>query len=374
MYLPEQVTKIEQVSLSAIHSLPVQAKNTSRKLEAMISQAAKENPDKIPPILVGRVNSEYYVLNDFETIQGCRKAGMDRIGAFVIGYDTIDDLLSAHVQKNYHPQTVDPLRLVALVAYMTGDKGDVDDVCKRLWLDKYPKLYGTVRADMTDEARDILLEMTNEISAKVYSVVTPLYYVNLLAKITRQEQAQAAMQMKLFTLEKTISDDKFSWLSFDAITKLLREFSRAEKHVPVETRIRDELGETGDLNKKSKPKKKDIPASTVKKASQYISSDPNLIFVPIEGDHPDLLLNKKTGRVAVAEEKNRTYAITDDLGQTTQTLPNHIPKYLGIEDESSIFLSKYLTIDRAQKALASAKAKKLDCRLVIMSASRIPRG
>ena len=371
MYRPEQVSRVEQVRLSAIRDLPVQAKNTSKKLATMISQAAGECPDNIPPVLVGRVDSAYYVLNDFETIRGCRKAGMDKIGAFVIEYDTIDALLSAHVQKNYNPQTVDPLRLGELVIYMTRDKKDIDDVCKRLWLDKYPKLYSAVRADITGEARDVLLGMTDEISARVYSVVTPLYYVNLLARIAKKEQVQAATQMKLFTLERAINDEKFSWPSFDALAKLLGEFNRAEKNIPVEKRIQDEVGNTGDLNKKAKPKK-NIPASTTQKASQYISSDPDLIFVPIEGDHPDLLLNKKTGRVAMAEEKNETYAITDDLGQVTHTLPGHVTKYLDMDDGTPIFLSKYSTIDKAQKALASAKAKKRDCKIVIISALKMP--
>ena len=352
----------EQIRVSAIQDLPVQVKNPSKKLISIIYSNAKNNPEEktSSPILVGRVDSVYYAMTDSETITGFRKAGVSTISAFVTEYTTISDLLVAHVHKNFHPQSVDPLRLRQVVEYLTaGKEEDIEAVCSRLWLEKRPKLYDTVRANLTTQARDTLLELVDEISTKVYSVVTPTYYVTLLAKIATAEQPRAATQIKSFILSKTYTDEKFSWPTFDAIVLLLREFEREPKKVPTKDKVADIEKVTKDINKANRKKEKAedtaAAAAATKKASKYVSSDPNLIFVPIKGAHPDLLFNKKTGRVAVAKEKNETYTITDDLGVTTQVLPNHVTEYLGVEDANSVCIHKYASLEKMQEAVAKLK-------------------
>ncbi len=360
--IQQTASAAEQIRVSAIQDLPVQVKNPSKKLISIIYSNAKNNPEEktSSPILVGRVDSVYYAMTDSETITGFRKAGVSTISAFVTEYPTISDLLVAHVHKNFHPQSVDPLRLRQVVEYLTADgKEDIEAVCSKLWLEKRPKLYDTVRANLTTQARDTLLELVDEISTKVYSVVTPTYYVTLLAKIATAEQPRAATQVKSFILSKTYTDEKFSWPTFDALVLLLHEFEREPKKVPTKDKVAGIEKGTKDLSKanRKKEKAKDTAATAAatKKASKYVSSDPNLIYVPIKGTHPDLLVNKKTGRVAVAKEINETYAITDDLGITTQVLPNHVAEYLGVEDANSVRIHKYASIEKLQDAVAKLK-------------------
>ena len=364
--------RVKQINLSDIRDLPVQVNNTSKKLIKIIQQTLQDGTDQRSPVLVGRVNSVYYAINDFETVLGFRKAGVERIDVVVTEYPSIDELLVVHVQKNFHPQAVDPLKIRQIVDYMAKNGMGIDEICKKLWLDKHPKLYATIRLQITDEARNTLLELVDEISTNVYSVVTPIYYVSLLAKIVKEQQNPAAKQMKALTLGRTINDEKFSWPSHDAILSMLREYSREKKKTPVEESISDEHGDMADLKKSAPDKsKKKIADDLKKKASKYISADPDLIYVPVKADHPDLLVNKKTGRIAVASEKDEVYAITDDLGKITYTLPDHVTEHLEVEAMDSVFIYKYPTFEKAEHAVA--RARKLKGKCAVLSTVKIPK-
>ena len=362
-----------QVNISAFHDLPVQVRNTSSKLVKIIYNKAKSNPDDISPILVGRVNEIIYPINDFEIVLGFRKANIEKINAFIIDYTTMQDLIIAHVRENFHPQTVDPLKAQQVIRYMTKDGIEESEICKILWLDKRPVLFDTIRCKITDDAMTILLEMIEEISKKVYSIVTPIYYVTKLSQIKEDEQARAANEIKSITVSKMLSDTKSSWPSKDSLRDLLSSYHR-KKNIPSTEERMAEYGEVDDLTKSTKKSKTSTKKSpdpkTVKKAEPYIGTDPNLIYVPIKGAHPDLVLHKKTGRVAIAKEKSGTYSITDDIGKSTHVLADHVVEFLDLDNIDAMFVYKYTTFEKAQKALADAKESQ---KCVILSPVRLPR-
>ena len=363
------MSQTEQVNVSSIQELPAYTKSTSAKLVQIICKKAKTSPDEIQTVSVGRVNSVLYAVNEFETILGLKKANVRKTDVLITDYSSMRDLLIAHVRKNFNPQTIDPLKIRQVIDYLAQDGTDRWEICKMLWLDKRPELLTTIRAEIADEARDVLLKLIDEISQKMYFVVTPVYYINHLSKIAKKEQYQAALQIKSFTISKVTSDEKFSWPSSDALATTLKEFGRERKIPPTEERI-GRYEEIKDLKSKNRPKAKPS-AKAVQKADKYICEDPNLIYVPIKGAHPDLLVHKKTGRVAMTKETNGTYSITDDLGKSTQILPDHVVRYLDVEDMKSIFICKYGTIQKAHSAFG--KAKTLPGKCVVLSSSKLPR-
>ena len=273
-------SNMSRINVSALQDLPVQARNISLKLVKIISDKAKSNPNKIPPIFVGRVDSLLYPINDHETLLGLRKSNVQQIDAIIIDYPTMKDLLVAHVRKNLHPQGIDPLKIRQVIDFLTVDGVSESEICKMLWLDKRPELSETLRYEITNDAEKVLLEMVEEMSHKMYFIVIPIYYIVRLSKISKLEQGEAAMEIKSYTMVKTISDGKFSWLSIDAIQSLLKNFHKEKKIPPT----KDRMAEYEDEEPKSKKK-------IYKKACRCQSSKKSRT-VHRHGSKPDLYSDK----------------------------------------------------------------------------------
>ena len=363
-----------RVNVSALQELPIQTKNISLKLVKIISNKAKSNPDEIHPISVGRVNNLLYPINDHETLLGLRKSDIQQVNAFIIDYPTMKDLIVAHVRKNLHPHGIDPLKIRQVIDYLATDGVTESETCKALWLDRRPELIESLRYEITDKTKNVLLEMAEEICNKMYFVTIPVYYVARISKISKAEQYDAALELKSFTMSKMSSDGRSSWPSTEAIQTVLGSFHKEKKVPPTKDRMA-KYPEKGKSKGKSAQKSDDSKA--VKKAEPYIGADPNLIYIPIKGKEPDMIIHKKTGRIRIAEEKAGTYSMTGDVGKPTYVLGDHVVKFLDIDNSDSIHVCKYDTFEKAQNALAKAQ-KSLDKtknpqKCVILSSIKLPR-
>lgn len=387
--------KIETIDVSSLQDLPVRTKNISGKMIKIATDIAKSNPDDIKPILVGRVNDLLYPINEFETVSGLIKAKVKTTSAIITDYPTMEDLIIGHVRKNFEPHMIDPLRIREVIQYMAkNSKMNKSDICKALWLDRRPDLFASVHYEITDETRDVLSEMVEEISKKVYSIVTPVYYIERLSKISelkrvkpisesdsdstekqeqnlRSYQTYAALEIKSIAMAEMMSEDRYLWPSAETIKTVLRPYPRKQKEPTVEERIAAE-SHIGDLNKKKK--EKNVPkksAKIVKKAENFIKNDPNLIYVPLEGEDSDLVINKKTGRVAKAKEVDGLCSISGDLGKSTQILPFDMIDFFNIEDVDQIHTYKFTTLEKAQNSLAKSKTPEQKC--IVLTLATLPR-
>ena len=365
---------IQKVSVFALQFLPVQTRVTSPKLVQIIHTQIKSNQNlKITPILVGRVKSTLYLMSHFETVLALRKTDIKTVlDAIIIDYATMNDLLVAHVRENFTPQSIDPIKLRQILSYLLKEENvNESKVCDLLWVDKRPELRNAIQVRITDKAMNILLEMLEEISEKMYFVVTPTYYLTKIAKIDPTEQANAALELKTMTVPRMVSDQKSIWPNFDIVDTTLKRFHKIKTQIPTEKRVSEYDNDLKNLGKKkTSPKASDDSntvkqsnKNTIKNAQKYIATDPNLIYIHTRGRHPDLLVHKKTGRAAIAQEKNGIYSITDDLGKYTHVLPEHISKYMDLDnqEEGTIFIGKFPTIKKAQAALARIKIKDQRC-------------
>lgn len=370
--------KIEQINVSSIQTLPVVTKNISEKLVGITAKIAKSNPDDIPPILVGRVNNLLYPVNEFETVSGLLKAEVKTVEAIIVDYPAMQDLIAGHVRKNFQPHTIDPLRIREVIEYMIKSYDmDVSEACKLLWLDKRPDLLAAVRYVITDKAKAILQEMIEEISKKMYSVVTPILYVERLSKIDEESQIQAALELKAVTISTMKSEDKSIWPSAESIKYMLSRYPKKIEKMSADERIA-RMVEIEDLKKKKEDEaaqkketaaQKKSKAKTAKKAKNFLKSDHDLIYVPQDGA-PDLIVNTKTRRVAKAEEVDGLCLMKDDLGKTSHTLPNYVTEFLDAEN-TSVRIDKFATLEKLQNAVA--KLKKPEQKYVLLTSDMQPR-
>jgi len=365
-------TRIETAKLSALNDLPVQGRVVSGHLAKRIAERIKSDNVKVTPIRVGKIGDKIYPINDFETVMALRSANMDQIPIMVSCYPSMKDLLAAHVEKNFHPHGIDPLKIRQVIRYLMDHDGmDVDSACKMLMLDMRPELRGVAQIDLDESARDILLDMVNKISKRIHHVVTPTYYIRQLSRVDPAEQARAATEIMSATLSTMISNENSLWVPLLSLKTMLAKYHEKTTESPVEERVA-ETSSIKDLGKKSKTKQSD--EKTVEKASRYIESDPNLLYVPLKGRQPDLLVNKKTGRVALAKESGHTYVMTDDVGKSTYVLPESVIKHLGVEADigsESLAIAKYSSIEKASKLLARARHPEHKC--VVIAAGSLPR-
>lgn len=356
------------VSVKKLCYLPVMTRVISKKLVSDMSTSVRSKKATIHPILAGRIGSDIYPINDFETVMGLADAGIQNVRVMITDYNSMNDLLADHVESNFHPHMIDPLKIQQVVDYLvTNSNMKISDACKVLLLDRRPELRNVVHAKITKDARMILLDMIEEISQRLYCAVTPTYYITKLAKITPEEQHDAALEIKACTMPRMLSDEKAAWPSTNMIDTILESFHSTSKISPTEDRV-SQPGSVKELGKKhSKNDSKAKDGKTVDDAANYISTDPNLYYVPINADHPDLLVNKKTGRVAFAQEANSIYSIIDDLGKYTHVLPNWASEYLDLDDNSaSTTVAKYPSMEKASRALAKAKDPKNRCVVIFV--------
>lgn len=350
-----------RVRVSTVSDLPVRARHVSERLVAAVSR----DPGSARALRLGRVGGMLYALNDDETVLGLRRARAPDAEASVSDYASVPELVAAHVRENMHPAAVDALLVGTVVEYLAKNGMGEDEALRKTGIDMRPELAAAARAEITDEAREILLEMCRGFAARLYNPVTPPYMVTQLARVRPELQAKAAEALKVATKMTMRTGAKASWPSANGVDQVLRGFAAGKRAQPAPGLVA-ERGPLGELKKRGAPG----PAARKmsKRAEKYVGGDPDLRYVPA-GGASDLLVNKKTGRVAEITEGNSTYVVSGDLGRAVHVLPNHVAEYLG--GESPIRATKYASAERASKALAKSARK--DMRVVVLSLRALPR-
>lgn len=350
-----------RVRLSAISELPVRVRHLSERAAAAVSR----DPGSARELRLGRVGGLLYALNDDETVVGLRRAKAAEADARVREYGSVPELVAAHVMENMHPASVDALLVGVVMEYLAKNGMDADEARRRTGLDRRPELAAAARARITDEAREVLLDMCRGFAARLYDPVTPPYVVTQLARVRPGMQARAAEALVVATKMTMRSDAKASWPSANGVDQVLRGFEEGRKAEPASARVAAP-GPVADLKKKGAPPP--APPKAARKAEKYIADDPDLRYVPASGSRSDLLVNKKTGRVAEVSEGSSTYVVSGDLGRPVHFLPDHVREYLG--GDSPARITKYASAGRAARALAKSRR---EGRIVVLSGFPLPR-
>ena len=348
----------EEVVLSRIKDMPVHIRNTSKMLTGILAGVARSSPEKIPPVPLGRVDGNLYMINDFESVAAFRRAGIRTLRAAIIDYPSIVEMITDHVHRNFTPQTVDPLRLHYVADFMEKSGVRRDAIDEILWIDRRPDLLGALHAEISDGAKDVFLNMADQISGSLHSVVIPPYYITKIAKVAPGEQEAAAADIASYTIPKTRSIAKSAWPAPEAIETLLIDFEKRKNTVAAEKRIASKDG-------KKKPDKK-----TVKSAEKFIVDDPNLIFIARKDVTSDMVINRKTGRLFDATEMHSTYSLVGDKGVPVSALPRHVSRFLDAENEK-LAVYKYSSVEKLREALKNPGMT--GARFAVVTAAKLPR-
>ena len=315
-----------RVRLSSVGQLPVRARHVSERLVSDVSR----RPGSARTLRLGRAGGALYSLNDDETVAGLRRAGAPEAAAHVSEYGSVPELVAAHVMENTHPSSIDALLIGPVMGYLAESGMGEAEARRRTGLERRPELAAAARAPVTDEARGILLDMCRGLAARLHDPATPPYVAVQLGRIRPERQAAAARAPGV--PERVLTP-----------------------------------GPVGELKKKGPARP--APGRAAKRAEKYIRDDPDLRYVPASGS--DLLVNRRTGRVAEVSEGGSTYVVSGDLGRPVHFLPDHVREYLGADGGSAIRVTRYPSAARAARALA--RAAESGARVVVLSSCALPR-
>ena len=357
-----------EVGITSIQDLPVVAKNISTRYVKMIAERTAAG-DAQHPVAVGRVNGLLYPVAGPEVVMGLRKAKAETIRVLVTDYPSMKDLLAAHVRANYEPHRIDPLRIRDTVLYMAKTyEMSIDDVCKLLWLDRRRHLLEAVHYEILDETREILEDMVAEVSKKMSDPTIPVYYIHRLSQIDGDAQIKAAKEMRTATIANMTTDDWSYWLRYDAIKHYLeeREENRKRRALKAEEKVLKKA-KLEELRKKD-AKSKALDDETLKRAEKFVGDDRDLLFLAA-GTYGDMLIDKKTGRIADVADKDGVVSLTDDKGLVKIVLSERAIEYLGMR-EKKVNTYLYSSLDKASKMLA--KSKERGARCAVLTDTKVP--
>lgn len=352
----------ERVRLSSVGPLPARARHLSERLVSDVSK----NPGSARTLRLGRAGGKLYPLNDDETVLGLRRARAAEADAHVCEYGSVPELVAAHVMENTHPSSIDALLIGPLMGYLAQSGMGEAEARRRTGLERRPELAAAARAPITDEARKILLDMCRGFAARLHDPATPPYVAVQLGRIRPERQTAAAQALAVACRMTMRSGAKASWPSANGVEQVLRGFEGGRPAPPARERV-CVPGPVGELKKKGPARPAGGRAAA--RAEKYIRDDPDLRYVPASGS--DLLVNRRTGRVAEVSEGGSTYVVSGDLGRPVHFLPDHVREYLGADGGSAIRVTRYASAERASRALA--RAAKSGARVVVLSSCALPR-
>lgn len=315
----DRISSIERVSISSIRDLPVLAVTTSEKMEQVTSRL-----NTSMPILLGRVDGLLYPVERPEPVAGMRAAGVAEIDAFVTQYDSMGDLLAEHVRRSICSASADPLRIRDMVKYLISSGMNELDACALLHLEVRPDLLAVASYEITDKAREVLLEFVDEVAQKFSCTVLPQYYIRRLAMLTDDHQIPAAQELCDITRGAIRGAHTLSWMHDMTVKTLCQRYAKRKNRFPVDARIvRIESPDNPDPSHVWNPSE-----HTKKRAAELIKDDFNLIYIPPHNKLSEMIFNKKTGRLFSVKEIRGANTLIDIPIENLDGLPSDIVRIL----------------------------------------------
>lgn len=220
---------MERISCADLSDLPVKVRDVDGRMADMIAAWGRQDAAQFVSVFVAKTGSSSYAINDFEVIEGLRRAGVRTVQARVLDHcDTVGEIIMEHIRACLFQCTINPLK-------MRGDslaKHGVNrtDLGKMLKVNRHHELARVVDCSISNEARYVLQKMVDQISKKWHMISVPPYYITKISKITGCEQSEAAGDLSNVTLCSLGRSNTFSWLSVVQVDTIIRYRPRAKRH------------------------------------------------------------------------------------------------------------------------------------------------
>ena len=230
MTMMAPVWRTEQVCCSDLEDLPVRIRDVDEQTARAVAARARRHGAAPPkPVIVAKVGSTPYVVNDFEVVTGLRKAGIPTVQACVSDYPSVGDAVMEHVRDCLFPYAANPLRIHEVAEYLVDHGTSRVEIDEALRAGQHPELVRVLDCGITPGARDILQDMVDQISRRRYPTAIEACYITKVAKISEDVQHEAARELADVTLAGLGYHNAFSWLSVTKIDIILKCYPKRTK-------------------------------------------------------------------------------------------------------------------------------------------------
>lgn len=174
---------MEKIKIDRLKTSFLKATITSEKMIIRIANTVKEAPTSIPPIDVGVIDDEYYIIDGHARVEAFKRAGLSYIQAKIHKLKSKDDVIINHIRYNKH-SAFNPIILYEAIK----DENDIFKAAKKYWLDVEEIKAVLAIAKLGEEAYNSLKMYIEILSKRFDNVYIPPYIIRTLAKIPIEYQ------------------------------------------------------------------------------------------------------------------------------------------------------------------------------------------
>ncbi|MDE0091138.1 MAG: hypothetical protein OXP12_07275 [Thaumarchaeota archaeon] len=287
-----------------------------------IFEAAAGRPprraEEIPAVRVGSVGGTIYLMADGDVYRGALAAGAESIRCAVTRCADTSDFLVRHVQHNHRPTGINPLLLRRVSDYVAahGSEEDTEALSRACGGTVHQKF---IALDLEPGAASVLGELCGFLGTKLSQFALPYYIPYHIAGKRRDMQEELAQQVSGLVRARPVTDVRFAWPSFEEV-KTLSDSPRYRRE--GESAVVTPDGE------KAAPKE-------VRRAKQLIKNVRDVIAIPGTDAHPPYLVDLKTKRASIVEDRSKVTVLRDadpegTGASMTYLFPQEAGRWLGL--------------------------------------------
>ena len=355
-------------------SIVLLSENIGIVMETNILKYSSMKTQDLPIVRLGKVNDKLYAINHYDVILGCKQSKKNT-RCTIEEYEKVSGVLVQHFKDVMSNDIINTQRIyISVDSLQEKLKMDKESVLKILGIDKnqYTRLLTATSSNMSEAAISKLEEMVTELSKRkgltAIQASIPVYMLEKISRISDVKQQLKLIQIIESDLQ-SMSDARFFWMTpeqIDSVLQLVRQDATRVENKRQESTVAEfvkleEIGKKPEEKKpssmstatstaansdddddgiaKEKPKNgKDNPKKSAisQKTKQIIDTIPNMVIIPDERGHPDLLVDKKSGAVTRLDTKsNKEIIKTEHIpSKRLYSIPMDVVRFLGMDKDN----------------------------------------
>lgn len=320
-----QQGRLRQVRTASIRTheldvtIPLQKQvDAYRRIFDEAASGRQGQTDRIPAVRVGSVDGTIYLMADGDVYRGALAAGAESIRCAVTKCADASDFLVRHVQYNHRPVGINPLLLRKVSDYVSAhgsreDAAALSRICGGTVHQKFIEL------ELEPGAAAVLGELCGFLGARLSQFALPYYIPYHISRQKPEMQEELAQDVSGLVGARPVTDARFAWPSFEEV-KVLSDSPRyrGEEEPAVVT-----------------PDGEHASAGEVRRAKQLIKGARDIIAIPGTDAHPPYLINLKTKRASIVEDRETVTVLRDADPEgagaaMTYLFPREAGRWLGL--------------------------------------------
>lgn len=292
-------------------------------------------PADRPPVRVARLDGTYYLLADHHSfyIQTGGDASAEIDCTIIPCKDEVEYIIQ-HVRINRSPATLNPLKLSALAGRLSElgvESGSIPGILGVRGLAEEPYLELRLRKDVY-EALDSLCSL---LAGKLSSFTLPYYIPYMISRCEPVMQADLAARITKVIEARPMTDARFNWPSPEEIELI----ANTPMYTPTDPPV------------VASPPSDEPAEEEVKRASELIKRNRDVMAIPATEDHPAYLVDTKKKRVSTVAEGDSVTVLHDVDAKRTFLFPQAAVDALKLQIDAEITDVKMVPFRSAAEAM-----------------------